>query len=237
MISCLKAPILSKIPGLIHGFFGRSHGLEKEDPEQRKHIFTGIGEDLGFLDQNIITVKQTHSAQVLVVDRPFSKQIPEADAIITQTPGLLIGILTADCVPVLLSTKNGKIIAAVHAGWRGAFSGIIYNTLEQMRKLDSSDIVAAIGPCIWQDSYEVSASFYEELEAPLFFKPGNRPGHWQFDLPGYVISILQKNNVKFIEHSPKDTYANREFFFSYRRKTHYPEEALMSNFSGIGILS
>src|SRR5262245_17906213 len=128
MLSCLKAPLLSKIDTLSHGFFGSSHGLSKENAKQHEVVFKRVGHELGILPKNFITLKQMHSPDALIVDGPFLGEVPTADALITKTPGLLLGIYTADCVPILLSTLSGDMVAAIHAGWRGAFKGVIENT-------------------------------------------------------------------------------------------------------------
>ena len=173
----------------------------------------------------------------LVVDSPFEGKFPKADALITTTPGLLIGVLTADCVPVLLSTSSGDMVAAVHAGWRGSVAGILENTLDKMRALGAKEIQAALGPCIWQDTYEVSQEFYDNLnKLPSFFKPGNRPQHWQFDLPGYVMYRLQQAGIQHISSSLANTYTDPVRFFSCRRKTILGEAKFGNSLSGIGII-
>jgi YfiH family protein len=148
----------------------------------------------------------------------------------------LLGILTADCVPILLASNEPLVVAAVHAGWRGAKAGIINATIEKMRALGANNITAAIGPCIWQQSYEVADDFYNNFdEAHQFFIKGNRSGHWYFDLPGYVHDQLSNAGVKNIDPSIADTYTCKDQFFSYRRKTHNPAENLAGNISIIGI--
>lgn len=254
MVPYLKSSHLSEIKSIRHGFFTREGGVSQGDfatlnvgqetgdtieciQENRQRI----SESLGFNPKKLITVEQTHSAKVRVVDRPFERKLPKADALITTTPDLLIGVLTADCVPVLLSTPNGDMVAAVHAGWRGSMGGVLENTLDEMKALGGNevkDIKAALGPCIWQDTYEVSQEFYDNLrDVPSFFKPGNRPHHWQFDLPGYVMHRLQQAGVQHISPSPANTYMDPVRFFSCRRKTILKEARFGNALSGIGIVS
>lgn len=252
MIPILYASDLTKLPGIRHGFFTRKGGVSegifaelniREKGDNPVHIQENrrrIANSLGFEVHNLITVKQTHSSNVIVVDAPFKVALPEADALITSTPGLLVGVITADCVPILLSTTKGDMVAAVHAGWKGAASGIVENTVQKMKDLGAKDIVAALGPCIWQENYEVSQEFYDQFAntcsfAPSFFQVGSRPHHWQFDLPGYVISRLKSAGVQMIQPSMDNTYTDPERFFSCRRATHLGEPTFGDAFSGIGI--
>jgi YfiH family protein len=250
MVSYLQSPLLSNIQAIRHGFFTRQGGVsegdfaslnaafEKESRVERvQENRRRIGESLGFEVKNLVTARQNHTSKVLVVDRPFEGFPPEADALVTMTPGLFVGVLTADCVPVLLSTITGHIVAAVHAGWRGASAGVLEAAIQQMKNLGAGDITAALGPCIWQNSYEVSQEFYDNLATvPFLFKPGNRSGHWQFDLPGYVLYRLSKAGVEHISPSPADTYVDADRFFSFRRKTILGEAHFGNCLSGIGII-
>lgn len=251
MASYLKASLLSDIQRIRHGFFTRQGGISEgdfaslnADPEKeghRDHVQENrrrIATSLGFDVKKLVTVRQTHSSNVLVVDRPFEGPPPEADALVTTTPGLLIGVLTADCVPVLLSTPTGDMVAAVHAGWRGAASGIVETTIGKMKDIGAGEIFAALGPCIWQNSYEVSQEFYDNLATvPFLFKPANRPHHWQFDLPGFVTHRLAEAGIQSIAPSPANTYADANRFFSFRRKTILGEANFGNSLSGIGILA
>ena len=251
MVPYLQATVLSDIKGIRHGFFTRQGGVsqgdfatlnagrENGDPtdcvqENRRRI----SQSLGFDEKKLITVRQRHTSNVVVVAQPFEGELPEADALITVTPDLFVGVLTADCVPVLLSTTKGDMVAAVHAGWQGAVGGILENTIEQMKALGAKEIQAALGPCIWQDTYEVSEEFYDNLkDAPSFFKLGNRPHHWQFDLPGYVMHRLQQTGIHHISPSLANTYTDPVRFFSYRRKTVLGEAKFGNGLSGIGIVN
>jgi polyphenol oxidase len=249
MVPYLQSMNLSNIPGVQHGFFTRKGGVsqgvfselnirEKGDrPEYIQENRRRIAAALGFEVSNMVTSRQIHSPSIMVVDRPFNGRLPEVDGLITTTPGLLIGIMTADCVPILFAASSGNIVAAVHAGWRGAISGIIEKTIQKMKDLGAHDIIAALGPCIWQENYEVSQEFYDNLaHEPTFFKSGARPNHWQFDLPAYVMNKLKGAGVQNISPSLADTYADSERFFSCRRATHLGEPTFGDSFSGIGIL-
>ncbi len=251
MVPYLQAAALSDIKGIRHGFFTRQGGVsqgdfatlnvgrENGDPlecvqENRRRI----SQSLGFDEKRLVIVRQRHTPNVVVVEQPFEGAPPEADALITTTPDLFIGVLTADCVPVLLSTTKGDMVAAIHAGWRGAVGGILENTVEQMKALGAKEIQAALGPCIWQDTYEVSQEFYDNLkDVPSFFKIGNRPHHWQFDLPGYVMHRLQQTGIHPIAPSLANTYTDPARFFSCRRKTILGEAKFGNAFSGIGIVA
>jgi polyphenol oxidase len=251
MVPYLLSSSLSDIKHVKHGFFTREGGVSQGDfatlntglengdlienvQENRRRISA----TLGFDAKKLITTRQIHSPNVIVVDQPFEGAFPEADGLITTTPDLLIGVMTADCVPVLLSTAKGDMVAAVHAGWRGAIAGVLENTFEKMKTLGGIDIRAALGPCIWQDTYEVSQEFYDNLQdLPSFFKPGNRLNHWQFDLPGYVIYRLQQAGLRHIETSPVNTFTDSARFFSCRRRTILGQARFGNGLSGIGIVS
>ncbi len=232
----LTSSLLEEIPYLRHGFFTRAGGessgfyatlntgFEKgDDPltvyENRRRIckiFDLTPEDLGL-------VRQEHTDVVYAITKPFPKEaIPVGDALITTTPNLLIGVQTADCVPILLADKTSPLVAAVHSGWRGAVGGVIAKTVHAMidKGSKADNIVAALGPCIWQESYEVSQEFFDNLKgSKQFFQPGKRPNHYQFDLPGYVMSRLQEAGITKIAPSIANTFADEENFFSFRRKT------------------
>ncbi len=236
MSNYLSSSLLLKNVLINHGFFTRVLGIPLDDAHRRQQNITRIAQQFLLPRENLILLSQIHSNSVVVIHAPFIGDPPKADALITTTPGLLLGILTADCVPVLLASRKPEVIAAVHAGWRGAKASIIQATIEKMQKLGARDITAAIGPCIWQQSYEVADDFYNNFdEAHQFFVKGHRLGHWYFDLPGYVHNQLFNGGVKNIDPSMADTYTCKDQFFSYRRKTHHPAENLAGNISVIGI--
>ncbi|ANY19146.1 Laccase domain protein YfiH [Tsuneonella dongtanensis] len=176
---------------------------------------------------DLVGVFQIHSADVVTVTEPWSDaDKPRADAMVTDRPGILLGILTADCAPVLLADHDAGVIGAAHAGWRGAHGGVIGNTVEAMVALGAraERIAAAVGPCIAQPSYEVGPDFRAAFSDAddVFFAPG-APGKWQFDLPAYVVRRLVESGVGRVDVLTRDTYAEPEFFFSFRRATHRGE--------------
>ena len=174
----------------------------------------------------LVLLKQVHSARVCTVDAPFAEgERPEADGMASATPGLALGIVTADCAPVLLADTEAGVIGAAHAGWRGAHTGVLEATVRHMVELgaEPSRIVAAIGPCIAPESYEIGFDMrerFDEERYARFFLPSPRPAKWQFDLPGYVASRLAGCGVGSTGPVGGDTYAQAERFHSYRRATH-----------------
>ena len=192
-----------------------------------------------------IFVKQVHSAIVVPVAAPFTGEPPEADALVTATPGLALAIRTADCAPVLLADRAAGVIGAAHAGWRGAFSGVLEATVEAMVALGAQReaIVAAIGPTIAQPSYEVDEVFHARLldhdgANQRFFTAGS-PGHWQFDLPAYATARLHAAGVATVDNLALDTYApdagGLTRFHSFRRATHRGEPTYGRQFSLIAL--
>lgn len=224
------------LPGIAHGFFGREGGvstgiyaslncgLGSDDKrarvlENRARVARGLGADGG-----VMTLYQAHTPTALVVEEAVDpNDLPKADAIVTTTPGLVIGALAADCAPVLLADPEAKVVAAAHAGWRGAVSGIIEATVGAMRATgaERSRIRAAVGPCISQAAYEVGPEFEAEV---LGLDPANSrffalpPGKTRvhFDLPGYVAARLRSAGVGSVELAAPCT-AGSESYFSYRR--------------------
>ena len=173
----------------------------------------------------LVTVHQIHSPDVSVVERPWSRaENPKADALVTDRPGVALGILTADCVPILFADTEAGVIGAAHSGWKGTRDGVSEATVAAMERLGArrSRIHAAIGPAIQQKSYEVGPEFPERftsLDAATerFFIPSSRAGHFMFDLPGLVAARLAALGLGSVERSPHDTAAEGELFFSYRR--------------------
>lgn len=194
---------VGKIPQVSHGFYTRAGGA----PE------------------NVLTLKQIHSAKVVTATQPWTAENrPEGDAIVTDVPGLAIGIITADCVPVLFASQDGKVIGAAHAGWRGAVGGVLENTIAAMQALGANpeNIAVAIGPCIRVGSYEVSEDFKmpflkQAPENARFFRNVGKSGHCQFNLAGYVTDRLQKAGIQKIYDTGLDTLTLEGAFYSYRR--------------------
>ncbi|MBL4590060.1 MAG: peptidoglycan editing factor PgeF [Alphaproteobacteria bacterium] len=191
-------------------------------------------------------IDQVHGADCVQIDAPYQGH-PKADAFVTKTPNIVLGISTADCTPVLFSGKdaNGQeVIGAAHAGWRGAFVGVCENTIDKMCALgcDLKSIKVMIGPCIAQSSYEVSKAFRDGfLEkgggVSAFFKNAERAEHFLFDLPSYIMFRLKAHGVKEISRDTRDTYASENDFYSYRRMTHLKESFCGRQISTIVILS
>ncbi|KLI64809.1 peptidoglycan editing factor PgeF [Aurantiacibacter marinus] len=187
----------------------------------------------------LVLLEQVHSPKAVLVDSPYPAGArPEADAMATATPGLVLGIRTADCAPVLLADKGAGVIGAAHAGWRGAHYGVIEAVVRRMEELGArrDSICAAIGPTIAQENYEVGWEFCEQFEErhQRFFKRG-KPGKWLFDLPAYVTWRLESLKLGLVEALGRDTYADEGQFHSYRRATHRGEARDGRQYSLIGL--
>jgi YfiH family protein len=230
------------LDGVHHGFLGR-HGGVSQGVCAGLNVGWGSGDDRDAIAENrrravaavapgakLVTLHQVHSAEAIYVDSPFpDDERPRADAMVADRPGLALGILTADCAPVLLADREAEVIAAAHAGWKGALGGVIESTVAEMERRGASRrrIAAAVGPCIARRSYEVDESFLRgfaeaDPEYERFFGLG-REGHHQFDLEGFVVSRLAASGITRIEALGEDTYSQPERFFSYRRATHRSE--------------
>lgn len=220
---------------LPHGFLGRQGGVSG-GALSSLNMGLGAADDLPNVAENrrrgvaavapgrqLVTVYQVHGAACATVAEPWSDaDRPQADALVTDRAGIVLGILTADCAPVLLADVDAGVIAAAHAGWRGAVAGVTDSTLVAMEALgaERKRIIAAIGPCIGRASYEVSEAFADAFapEDEHFFSPG-RAGHLHFDLPGYVAHRLAAAGVSQVDVVGLDTLALPDRFFSYRRAT------------------
>jgi YfiH family protein len=237
------SPLLAAIPGLRHAFFTREGGVSggiyeslnagigsNDDPAHVAENRRRMAEQMGVAPAHFLSVHQTHSSDVVVASEPWpSRSRPRADAIVTRSEGLAIGASAADCGPVLLADPNARVIGAAHAGWKGALTGIVEATVDAMEKLgaDRNGIVAAIGPLIRQQSYEVGGEFVErfieaDAENGVFFIPAAREGHAMFDLAGYIRMRLENAGVLMIDDIGVDTYSDPRFF-SYRRSVHRKE--------------
>ena len=239
------------LAGLPHGFLGRRGGVST-GTIAGLNIGHGAEDDLQAVAENrrraveavrpgaaLATVYQVHSPDVATVEAPWPHdERPRADGMVTSRPGLLLGVVTADCAPVLFADQAAGVVGAAHAGWRGAHGGVLENTVASMERLgaERARIVAAIGPAIAQASYEVDAAFRDNFgpDAGTFFAPG-RPGHWQFDLEAYLCRRLRDAGIVLIEPLGLDTYVDEARFFSYRRATHRGEPTYGRQFSLIGL--
>lgn len=251
MIDVTRAAALDGLP---HGFLGRRGGVTEgllasldmgrrgqpvtpELAENRRRAVAAV-----LPGAEIVTLYQIHSAEVATVAAPHDEdEPPHADAMVTDRPGLLLGILTADCAPVLLADREAGVIGAAHAGWKGALAGITDATVTAMERLGArrGRIAAAVGPCIARRSYEVDDAFVARFCADdpaneRFFADG-RPGHAQFDLEAYVVSRLAAAGLARVEALGLDTYADERRFYSFRRATHRSEPDYGRQISLIGL--
>jgi hypothetical protein len=189
-----------------------------------------MAEQMAVAPDRLLTLYQVHSPDVVVATAPWDGGArPKADAIVTSTEGLAIGVTAADCGPILLVDPSARVIGAAHAGWKGALTGVLESTVDAMEKLgaDRSGIVAAIGPMIRQNSYEVGSEFVErfleaDAEHAMFFLPAERDRHAMFDLAGFIRMRLENAGVLMIDDTGVDTYTD-ERFYSYRRSVHRKE--------------
>lgn len=223
--------------GFAHGFFTRAGGVStgiyeglnagvgsKDDPaavaENRRRVALALGADADHLNG----CYQIHSAVARVADGPWFGERPEGDAVVSAEPGVLCSVLTADCAPVLLADPETRIVAAVHAGWKGALGGVVHSAVASMEALGASprSILAVVGPCIAPASYEVGADFQDRFAhhdpgSGRFFHPGVTPDKRQFDLPGFVLWRLQQAGVGQAVWTGHDTCADEARFYSNRR--------------------
>lgn len=233
-----------KLPGVAHGFFtregGHSSGLYAslncglgsgdEIAAVRKNRAI-VSETLDVGADNLLTVHQHHSADVQVVAKPWPQaDRPKGDAMVTCERGIAIGVLTADCGPVLFVDRKAGVIGAAHAGWKGALGGVTDTTIAEMEKLGASrsGMIAVIGPSISQAAYEVGPEFPERFlevseQNSAFFRPSARKDHAMFDLPGYLAARLKAAGVGTVVDLAVCTFADESRFFSYRRTTHRRE--------------
>jgi hypothetical protein len=223
----LRHAFFTRVGGVSDGLFASLNcGLGSGDDatavaENRRRAMAALDLDA----DRLVTCYQVHSPAVVTVERVWTNaDRPRADAMVTRERGVALGILTADCAPVLFADADAGVIGAAHAGWRGALGGVIEATVDAMRGLGASvgRIAAAVGPSIAQRSYEVGPEFpapfiAEDAASDRFFAVAPRPGHFLFDLPGYVAHRLQRLRLARVEASGGDTAAEPERFFSYRR--------------------
>ncbi|HEY1631707.1 MAG TPA: peptidoglycan editing factor PgeF [Rhizomicrobium sp.] len=248
-MTILKA---SNLPAAAHGFFTREGGVSTG-------IFAslncgpGSGDDLAAVTANreivrealgaahLVTLHQVHSPDAVIVNAPWEMgKGPQADAMASATPGITLGILTADCAPVLLMDAEAGVVGAAHAGWKGALTGVIDSVLEKMESLGAvrERIAAAAGPCIAQPNYEVGEDFHDRFRDAdsgntRFFTLSNRPGHFRFDLEAYVVHRLREAGVENVAGVFRDTYSHESALFSFRRATHRGETSYGRQISAI----
>ena len=246
------SPALARLDGVGHGFFGRRGGVSSgiyaglnvgpgsgdapnDVAENRRRASAALSAN----PDQLLTPYQIHSARAVIVDAPWDGPRPEADAVVTATPGLLVGVLTADCAPVLLADADAGVVAAAHAGWRGAFGGITDAAIAAMESLgaERGRIVAAIGPCIGQAAYEVGPEFKERFLAAsprnaALFRPG-AGDRSHFDLPGYVARRLGEAGLGRVDALAACTMTDGAAWFSHRRAVKHDETDHGRNLSAI----
>ena len=236
----ITADALNRLGRVRHAFFTRAGGVS-EGAFASLNCGYGSGDDparvadnrsralarLDLAGDRLATLYQVHSTEVALVEKPWPKgQMPHADASVTRTPGVALGVLTADCAPVLMADADSGVIGAAHAGWRGALDGVIEAAVAAMCRMGArrERIAAAVGPCIQQRSYEVGPEFHARFVAADpgnadFFVATPRGGHFLFDLPGFVARRLAALGLSAVEVAADDTCADAARFFSYRRAT------------------
>ena len=240
----LQAASLSKLARIRHGFFTRSGGVSQgvyaslnggvgsnDAPDKVAENRARMATALGVAPDRFLTPYQIHSPDVVVADQPWTQENrPRADAIVSRTPRLAIGVSTADCGPLLFADAEAGVIGAAHAGWRGALTGVIEAAVAAMEKLgaERERMVAALGPTISQPNYEVGPEFVARFLAAdagntRFFVASPREGHAMFDLAGYIAARVQRAGIGKFEDLALCTFAEPERFFSYRRTTKQSE--------------
>ena len=256
MVTPILSPSLQSLSSIRHAFFGREGGVSKglyaslngglgssdirEDVVENRRRMT---EYFNVPSERFLSVWQVHSPDVVAVEGPWIGERAKADAIVTATPGLAITIVTADCGPLLFADAKAGVIGAAHAGWQGAFRGVMENTIAAMEKLGAkrADIAVSIGPMLSQAHYEVGPEFVQrfleqDASHAVFFQPSQKIGHAMFDLPAYNVARLEKAGVGHVENLRLCTYADERRFFSYRRTTHRKEPDYGRLISGIMIV-
>ncbi len=253
-LTVASASNLDGLPGIRYGFFGNRGGVSTgiyeslnaghgsgDNPAAVKENRRRVADALGVGEPDLVSAFQIFSNLVARVDAPWTRQErPRCDAIVTAVPGIALGVLAADCGPVLFADADARVVGAAHSGWKGALGGVLQNTVEAMEALGASRgrIQAALGPCIRQKSYEVGPEFpspflQQAHDNERFFEPAARNGHFQFDLGGYIVDQLVQAGVDAVFDTETDTYPNADRLFSYRFNTHQGENRYGRNISAI----
>ena len=250
-VEVVRSGVLGDLP---HGFLGRLGGVSQGEM-WGLNVGYGSGDDPELIAENrrraiaavmpgatLATVHQVHSPTVVYVEKPWEQESrPHADAMVTDRAEILLGVLTADCAPVLFADEEAGVVAAAHSGWRGAIAGVNEATIEAMEQLGArrDRIAAAVGPSVEQRSYEVDEAFRERFVEQgdgndRFFIPGPA-GKPHFDLTGYILQRLNDAGVAKAEALRLDTYSDPDRFYSYRRSTHRNEPSYGRQISMIGL--
>lgn len=236
MIEVITHPLLDRA-GVRHGFFTRAGGVSKglyaglntgvgssDDPDAVAENRRRVAQWMGGVPDDFAACYQVHSAIAHVAEAGWKGERPEGDASVTAAPGVICAVLTADCAPILLADAEAGVVAAVHAGWKGALHGVVESAVAAMRTLGAEPgrTVAVVGPCIAQSSYEVGADYQARFEqhdpgSGRFFAPGAAADKRQFDLPGYVLWRLERAGVGEALWTGDDTWADEMRFYSNRR--------------------
>lgn len=240
----IRSPVLDRFAekGIRHGFFTRAGGVSdgiykglnvgvgsQDDSDRVAENRARVASWMGVKLAGLVTLYQVHSADALIVREPFSSPRPKADAMVTDRPGIALGVLAADCGPVLYADPQAGVVGAAHAGWKGALTGVLEATVEAMEELGAmrERIVAVLGPSIGPDNYEVGPEFvarFVDADAAndAYFSPSANAGHAMFDLNRYTVDRLARAGVS-TGMIGRCTYADEDSFFSYRRATHRRE--------------
>jgi polyphenol oxidase len=243
MLNPVTCPALSAHSGIRHAWFTREGGVSTGlygslngglgSNDDREHVLENrrrMADCIGASQERFLSVWQVHSPDVVTVTGPWDGERPRADALVTATAGLAISVATADCGPVLFADAQAGVIGAAHAGWQGAYKGVLEATLVAMEALGAQRerMTATIGPMLSQANYEVGPEFIQRfyLQSSAnasYFRPSKKPGHAMFDLPAYNRMRLRKAGVGAVQDLALCTYADEQRFFSYRRTTHRQE--------------
>jgi YfiH family protein len=240
----IRSPALDAMlpSGIRHGYFTRLGGVSEgiyeglnigtgshDDPEKVRENRKRVASWMGVVPDHLLTAYQIHSPDVIVVRGPFEGERPKADALVTDAPGVALGVSTADCGPVLFADPDRRVIGAAHAGWKGALSGVLENAVAAMERLGArrERIAAVLGPSIGPANYEVGPEFIERFIADdtgnkRYFTSSLKSGHAMFDLNAYTVDRLERAGVR-AEKLDRCTYAEEGLFYSYRRTTHRKE--------------
>ncbi len=244
VLSPVQSPLISRAAGdaVRHGYFTRKGGVSDGiyaglnvglgSNDERERVVENrrrVGDWFGTVPERLATVHQVHSPDVVTVDDGYDGERPTADALVTATPGLVVAVLSADCGPVLFADPKAGVVGAAHAGWKGALTGVLENTIAAMEKLGAArqNIVACLGPSISKRHYEVGPEFVERFVGTnasygAFFSPSERPGHAMFDLPALTLRRLTEAGIE-AENLDICTYPEDADYFSYRRTVHRKE--------------
>jgi YfiH family protein len=257
MLEPIRSPELSRHDGVAHGFFTRRGGVStgiyaslncgpgsKDDRAAVIENRRRVAAHLGVRASHLVTAHQHHSADAIVVTEPWTfEAMPKADALVTETPGIAVAALAADCAPVLFADPKARIVAAAHAGWKGALGGVLEGAVATMERLGAkrADTHAVLGPCIGPGAYEVGPEFEqrflsESSQNHRFFKRLDDRSRPLFDLPAFVLSRLTALGLSAVENKSCCTYSDDQSFFSYRRTTHRREVDYGRQISAIVLL-